>query len=141
MYTAKTICDYELDFTVWSGGNNCAAADMVCKKGSKVWGVVYEIPDYLIERESARKQGRKSLDEIEGSKYERKPIELEKEDGEIIKAQTYVVINKCKGLKTSYEYTKYIIDGLEEHEIPENYIEKVKHKIVENNPDLRPCFE
>jgi hypothetical protein len=51
---------YELDFTVWSKKNKCAAADIVPGSGRKIWGVLYEIPDYLIRRETSGK--RKSLD-------------------------------------------------------------------------------
>jgi len=138
LYNAKTIGEYEIDFTVWSSTNNCAAADMVRKKGSHVWGVVYCIPDYLVRRNSAKKRGRKSLDEIEGEgkNYRRTRIKVETESGEIISAITYIVKCKRKGFKTSLEYARHIIKGLEEHHIPNEYIQKVKQKIVENNSSL-----
>ena len=63
---AYTEDDFELDFSVWSKGNNCAAADIIPGAGRKIWGVIYEIPDYLIERTSAKERDRKSLDAIEG---------------------------------------------------------------------------
>lgn len=143
LYNAKTVDDYELDFTVWSNSNNCAAADIVRKRDSKVWGVVYDISDYLVERASAKQRGRKSLDEIEneGKNYRRIWIKVVNESGKIVEATTYEVINKCKGLKTSREYAEHIIKGLKEHNIPKDYITKVKQKIIDNNPYLRPYFE
>jgi gamma-glutamylcyclotransferase (GGCT)/AIG2-like uncharacterized protein YtfP len=143
LYNARTVDDYELDFTVWSKNNNCAAADIVLKEGSNVWGVVYDVPSYLICRGSANRLGRKSLDEIEGEdkNYQRIRIKVETEAGKIIEAITYEVINKRKGLKTSREYAEHIIKGLEEHNIPWDYINKVKRKIIENNPCLCLYFE
>ncbi len=52
------------------------ASDIVVTPGSKVCGVLYEVPDFLIERKTARAQKRKSLDEIEGEgiNYKRETI-------------------------------------------------------------------
>jgi hypothetical protein len=38
----------------------------VAGHGRKIWGVIYDIPDYLIPRKTADAKRRKSLDEIEG---------------------------------------------------------------------------
>jgi len=37
---AETVEDFELEFDVWSKGRGCAAADIVRKPGSKVWGAL-----------------------------------------------------------------------------------------------------
>ena len=71
---AYTIGQYDLGFTVWSKTNNCAAADLVQTPGRKAWGVLYEIPDNLLSRETAG--DRKSLDAIEGSRYRRRKIRV-----------------------------------------------------------------
>jgi len=63
---AETVEDFEIAFDVRSAGRGCAASDIVRKDGSKVWGVLYEVPDYLIDRETAKARGRKSFDQIEG---------------------------------------------------------------------------
>lgn len=63
---AETVEDFELAFDVCSKTRGCAASDIVRKPGGKVWGVLYEIPDYLIGRETANARGRRSFDEIEG---------------------------------------------------------------------------
>ena len=48
---AETVEDFELAFDVQSTKRGCAASDIVRKNGGKVWGVLYEVPDYLIDRE------------------------------------------------------------------------------------------
>jgi hypothetical protein len=63
---ACTVEDFQFDFTVWSTTNNCAAADIIKGSGRKLWGVLYEIPDYLIRRDTAgsRCSHREILDQI-----------------------------------------------------------------------------
>ncbi len=48
---ARTAESFELMFSVWSKTNNCAAADLVPSKiGRSVYGVVYDIPDFLLSQ-------------------------------------------------------------------------------------------
>ncbi len=136
---AYTVGQYDLGFTVYSKGNKCAAADLIRARGKKVWGVLYEIPDHLLSRGTAGK--RKSLDAIEdeGNNYRRRKIRVCK--GRAPKSPmtvwTYTVINKTKGLKTSFKYVQHILRGLHEHHAPSGYIEHVKVRILQNNPALR----
>jgi gamma-glutamylcyclotransferase (GGCT)/AIG2-like uncharacterized protein YtfP len=128
--------DFELDFTVSSISNQCAAADIVSAGGRKIWGVVYEIPDHLISRETSG--DRKSLDAIEGRKYERRNISLRYSDGSPVDKTviTYVVREREGGIQTSINYCQKIIAGLRENNVPEEYIEYVKGRCVANNPNL-----
>src|SRR5688572_21902663 len=50
---AYTDENYDLLFDIWSTSNNCAAADIVTGE-KKIWGVVYEIPQWLIRREPSQ---------------------------------------------------------------------------------------
>lgn len=129
--------NFELDFTTWSEGNQCAAADIVPGSGRKIWGVLYKVPDELIERRTSG--NRKSFDAIEGSNYRREPIKLRYSDGTPFQenAITYLVIDKQHGIGTSLEYARHIIFGLREHNAPDEYIEYLKSRIVSNNPDLK----
>lgn len=54
-------------------------------------GVLYEVPDFLIERKAAAAQNRKSLDAIEGegTNYKRETIAVRQDSGLIVKALTY----------------------------------------------------
>ena len=135
---AETVDDYELAFDVFSNGRHCAAADIVQKPGGKVWGVLYEIPQYLICRSTAQACGRKSLDAIEGegANYERREIDVRTPDGKITTALTYTVRNPRTGLKTDIDYVRFIVSGLRQRGIPGEYIAEVKMIARLNNPDI-----
>lgn len=133
---ARTVVPFEFGFTVWSGGNGCAAADLVpTEKGRSIYGVLYEVPDFLLSCDTAAARGRKSFDEIEGE-YVRTPVELITIDGSQVQAITYLVRERVPDLKTSLAYVSHILLGLQEHSMPEDYCQYVLSKIVENNPEL-----
>ena len=135
--------DFELDFTVWSDRNNCTAADIVPGRGRKIYGVLYEISDVLLSRETAG--ARKSLDAIEGRRYQRHSVQVYKADNPAnpVLAWTYTAIEseRRKGIKTSMAYARHILLGLRERGAPEEYISYVKERIINNNPDLRTPME
>jgi gamma-glutamylcyclotransferase (GGCT)/AIG2-like uncharacterized protein YtfP len=135
---AETVDDYELAFDVFSNGRHCAASDIVRKPGRKVWGALYEIPEYLISRVTAEAHGRRSLDAIEGEgrNYERREIDVRTPDGEIVTVLTYTVRNPRAGLKTNIDYVPYIIAGLRERGIPPGYIDRVKAIAIANNEEI-----
>jgi hypothetical protein len=139
----QTVEDFELAFDVWSKNRNCAASDIVPHPGSKVWGALYEIPDYLIERPSARARGRKSLDEIEGegTNYCRQTIAVCGADQKILNVLTYRVKSPKAGLKTSLEYAGHIVNGLRERGAGEEYIAHVKRLAIANNPELAASLD
>jgi hypothetical protein len=130
-------------FTVWSKSNSCAAADLVPgTMGRSIYGVVYNVPDFLLSRDTARRQNRRSLDEIEGegANYVRTMIDLIRDDKSTVRGITYVVKVRKTGLKTSFAYVQHILYGLKEHNIPEEYCQYVRSKIIENNSDLRDAL-
>lgn len=136
---AYTEDDYELEFTVWSCTNKCAAANIFPGSGRKIWGILYEIPDYLISRMTSGE--RKSLDAIEGEghNYRKKPIAIRYPNGELVKSNviTYVAKKRRSGIQTSLEYVRHIFGGLREHNVPDNYIVYVKEQVIANNPSLK----
>ena len=135
---AETVEDFELAFDVESRNRGCAASDIVRKLGGKVWGVIYEVPDYLISRATARRIGRKSFDEIEGegTNYKRETITVRRQSGEFVVVLTYVVRSPQAGLKTNIAYVSCIVRGLREHRVPEEYVAKVKALAAANNPAI-----
>ena len=140
----STVGNFHLEFNVWSISNNCAAADIVeSEDGRPLMGVLYEIPDFLISREAAQPENRKSLDAIEnqGVNYDRRSIRVIMPGGEIKSVITYVVINKRKGFKTSQQYAQHIVDGLKEHGFPQDYVEYVISTIEQNNKELAGVFK
>jgi len=136
--TAETVEDYELAFDVQSTSRGCAASDIIRKEGGKVWGVLYEVPDYLIQRETAKARKRKSFDQIEGegTNYKREMIQVRRPNGDIATALTYTVVIPKPGLKTNVNYVGHIVRGLRDHKVPNEYIAKVKAIAATNNPEI-----
>lgn len=140
----STVKKFDIAFTVWSRTNNCAAADIVPNnKGRNIYGVLYEVPDYLIGRDSAKPDNRKSLDAIEGAggNYERMEIAVILPDETEEFVTTYVVRERDFSLQTSREYAQHIINGLYEHNFPDDYRHYVVRKIEDNNPSLAGIFK
>ena len=140
----QTVELFELTFSVWSKSNQCAAADIaINESGRRLYGVVYEIPDFLLTRDTAELQNRISMDRIEGegTNYVRRPIHVEALDGKQFTAITYVVKNPQSGLQTSLNYVKHILKGLAEHKMPDEYQKYVTAQICLNNPALRPQLQ
>ncbi len=127
---------FELDFDVWSTGNACAAAGIRKGRGRPIWGVLYEVPEYLIRRETSGE--RRSLDAIEGQHYGRRAIRVRWPDGTPVAGEviTYTVLNPQAGLRTSIEYASHIIAGLRAHDAIDEYLAYVKQRVIANNPDL-----
>ena len=90
---AQTMNDFQLAFDVWSTNRKCAASDIVLSPGNKVWGALYEVPDFLIDRKAAAAQNRKSLDGIEGKNSTREMITVRRNNGPTIDAITYRVLD------------------------------------------------
>jgi hypothetical protein len=136
---AQTVEPFEFEFGVWSKTNNCAAATIVpSESGRHIFGVVYEIPEFLLSRDTAKTRGRKSLDAIEGegTNYTRQQVELKRLDGSQFSALTYVVRDRTPGVKTSTKYVQHIVTGLLEHNIPQEYRRYVAQQVVANNSAL-----
>jgi hypothetical protein len=140
---AETVEDFELSFDVWSKRRCCAASNIIRMPGRKVMGVLYEVPDYLLSRETAKPHSRTSFDEIEGegSNYKRDYIDVCRSDGQIIRALTYTVIQPRKDLRTDANYVRLILAGLREHGISEDYIVRVKALAVANNSEISTEIE
>lgn len=130
---AQTIEDCDIAFDVVSKTNGCAASDLIQTPGRKAWGVLYEIPDELIR--GKRRDGQKTLEEIESKRYEEKPIRVVDQKGEQHTATTFVVREKDRreGLATSAAYVSWIVYGLRDHGVPEDWIAHVIDVAVETN--------
>ena len=117
------VANYEFTFDVYAKAKNrqCGASDIVKLKRleeSEVWGVLWDVPDYMIPRGTAKVKGVNSLDAIEGEgiNYRRRRILVQRPNSKKLMPFTYVVIHPIsQGVETSKEYAKLIIDGLKEH--------------------------
>jgi len=137
---AYTFGKYDIGFTSWSTTNGCAAADLIRSRKRIVCGVLYEIPDYLLSRETSNQ--RKSMDAIEGPNYRRRKIRILRKGNrkKILNVWTYTVRNRRKGIKTSKTYADFIINGLKENNAPRKYVKHIKDRIVNNNSELRDYY-
>lgn len=103
--------------------------------GKKVWGVLFDVPDERISRETSPK-GKKSFDAIEADRYRRHWIQVRRPNGSVVTALTYVVKCPEQGLHTSVDYVRHIVLGLREHSVPDEYIREVKAIAAANNPTI-----
>ncbi|MFA5997638.1 MAG: gamma-glutamylcyclotransferase family protein [Candidatus Paceibacterota bacterium] len=106
--------DYCLDFTIFSKRRKSGCADIVKSPGGEVWGLVYELtPNDWIE-----------MDKFEGhpNNYKRFLLEVQDEDGDVVDAESYEVVDKStETLMPTQEYLKLIIDGAAKHDFPQDY--------------------
>lgn len=140
---AKTEQRFEVLFNVWSKTNNCAAASLeTVENGVHIYGVVYDVPDYLISRDTSLVAHRKSMDQIEGegNNYYRTSIALLMHDGRPLTALTYLAKTPKTNIKTSQAYAQHIMVGLSEHKMPADYREYIKTRIVLSQPNLSDVF-
>ncbi len=130
---AQTVENFEIVFDVYSQTNNCAASNLVPTPGRQAWGVLYEVPEDFIR--GRRTDGQKTLEQIEGPRYEEKPIRVIAKSGEPREAVTFVVREEERrlGLATSAAYVSWIVYGLREHDVPEDWITHVLEVAIETN--------
>ena len=133
---AQTIDEFDIAFDVWSQTNGCAASDLIAATGTgrRAWGVLYEVPADRI-RGRNRPDGLKTLEEIEGDRYEPQPIRVRTDAGEEVEATTFLVKpgERRPGLWTSAAYVSWIVYGLRENRISEDYIAHVQEIAQQTN--------
>lgn len=130
---AQTVDDFDIAFDVYSRSNGCAASDLVHVAGRKAWGVLYEIPDGFVF--GRRKDEQKTLAQIEGPRYEPREITVVDTRSKQSKAWTFLVKDEDKrtGLATSAAYVSWIVYGLRQNGVSEDYISHVVEVARETN--------
>src|SRR5678815_4809964 len=130
---AQTVEEYDIAFNVWSNKNACAASSLVPAgdAGRYAWGVLYDIPSDRLR--GTRTDGLRSLEQIEGPRYEEKTIRVRNSENEEIGAITFVVRTADRGLWTSAQYVGHIVNGLRGHNAPEGYVQHVIDVAIETN--------
>jgi hypothetical protein len=131
---AQTVEDFDIAFDVYSQKNSCAASDLVATPGRKAWGVLFDVPEDFIRGRRADSQ--KTLEQIEGKSYEAMTIRvIDQEGGDEREAVTSVVRGSERriGLATSAAYVSWIVYGLRDHRVPEDWIAHVLDVAVETN--------
>jgi AIG2 family protein len=122
---AKTVEDFDIAFDVVSDTNGCAASDLIKRPGRKAWGVLYNVSKSGLERLKAK----------EGPRYEKKPIRVIDKKRKRHNATTFLVLEKDRreGLAASAAYVSWIIYGLRDHGVPEDWIDHVRDVAIKTN--------
>jgi gamma-glutamylcyclotransferase len=109
--------NYELVFNKKVRGGT-AAANIRPAPGSVVLGVLYKINE----------SSYRSLDRFEGAPvhYRRIQIDVLDAEGRPVPAEAYIATKVEKGLRPAPHYLKTILDGAAEHNLPADYIEKIR---------------
>lgn len=129
---AQTVDNFEIAFDVWSTGNNCTTADLIRRGNTQAWGVLYEIPEDYIDGK-LRPGGRMTLKQIEGPKYEKQFIKVTAK-GHTHSAVTFLVRERerVSGKPASSAYVWHIVNGLRDHRVSEEYVDRVIRAALEN---------
>ena len=85
-------------------------------KDSEVWGVLYKLSKEDFER----------LHYTEGDQYEVRSIQVQGNVNGLIQCSTYIGRESKLGLTPSRRYLRKLINGAVQHELPDDYINKLK---------------
>ena len=109
---------FRLDFTRFSTGNRCGAADIILDSSATVWGVVYHIKD----------EHKTALEKAEGvpvRAYEPFTVDIHPDGdrAQRIKATTYVVVTKEDPRpRPNAQYKALLLNGAKSWNLPADYI-------------------
>ncbi len=107
--------DHALDFTIYSPKRACGCSDVIQKKGSSVYGLLYSLPQKDLD----------ALDryEMHPVKYKRETVNIENENGDVLEAETYKVATKEQTFqKPSKHYMSQIIEPAIINDFPRSYV-------------------
>ncbi|CAD5214861.1 unnamed protein product [Bursaphelenchus xylophilus] len=109
--------NYELSFFDWGSRWHGAIASIENSNSSEVWGCVWKVPNSFAEELDLQESGYHRL---------QVPVQLVKTN-ETVVCRTYQYSNPDrKHQNPSPHYKQVIVSGAIEHELPEDYIRKLK---------------
>ena len=134
---ACTVDDCDITFDIWSQTNGCAASDLIHVPGRRAWGVLYEISEEFIR--GSRKDGQKTLEQIEGPRYKETTVRVCNQESQEVDALTFIVrdTERRAGIATSAAYVSWIVYGLRDRGVPEDYIAHVVAIAIQTNECIR----
>ena len=118
---------YQIAFTRESKKRGCAVADVVKKKGSEVWGVIYEISEEDSSKLDAREGYSPVREKIENS-YNREIIEVF-ENGDLSKPKKvsiYIAEKEENPGLPNKQYLDHILRGARHFGLPIGYIQRLE---------------
>jgi gamma-glutamylcyclotransferase (GGCT)/AIG2-like uncharacterized protein YtfP len=110
---------HELTFSKEVRGGS-GSANIQNSPGNTVYGVLYRLPESAL----------KVLDRFEGVPMHYRRIEANvsplENDGQKVPAAVYIAAKPKRGLKPDRLYLQKLIEGATEHNLPADYVEKLK---------------
>ena len=125
--SVASLKEYQIAFTRESKKRGCAVADVVKKKGSEVWGVIYEISEEDSSKLDAR-EGYSPVREKTENSYNREIIEVF-ENGDLSKPKKvsiYIAVKQKNPGLPNKQYLDYILRGARNFGLPTDYIQRLE---------------
>jgi gamma-glutamylcyclotransferase len=119
---AAVLKDFKVAFTHKSESRKGGVADIVRAEGEEVWGVLFETDESSLKWID-KKEG--WIGDLASSVYKRVRVEVFLDGEKPIEAMTYEVIRKGS-YKPSQEYLEVILKGAEDHQLPRDYVDKMR---------------
>lgn len=111
--------DHTLVFPRRSEVLKCGVAGVQAATGERVFGVVYHLSAADLRR----------LDQFEGTSsgaYQREEVDILLPDGSTQRAFVYIATDTGRRYRPSREYLGFLIEGAEEHNLPPEYVERLR---------------
>ena len=111
--------DHTLVFPRRSEVLRCGVAGVEEATGERVFGVLYHISVADLRR----------LDQFEGTAsgaYHREEVDILLPDGSLQRAFVYVATDTGRRYRPSREYLSFLVEGAEEHNLPPEYVERLR---------------
>jgi len=124
---AAMLQGYCVVFNKLSKKDHSGKANLEISERECVWGVLYEIPGGDL----------KTLDQGEGKGYARCCLPVVTRGGRCLDAWVYLADapDETGKLKPYTWYTRFIVEGAIEHQLPNDYVERLRSIAAEPDPD------
>ncbi len=125
--SVASLKEYQIAFTRESKKRGCAVADIVKKKGSEIWGVIYEISEEDSSKLDAREGYSPVREKIENS-YNREIIEVFENGNlnKLKKVSIYIAVKQKNPGLPNKQYLNHILRGARHFGLPTDYIQKLE---------------
>ncbi len=131
--SAQYVCraalhDHVLAFTRPSIARNCGVADVVQRKGSVVWGVIYLLEDRDLSALDAAEGYQPDREEARNAyiRHNSYRVAAENDSKQTMKVAIYIAVKVPGPPRPSEAYMRQIIDGAKFWKLPLTYVEELQ---------------
>jgi hypothetical protein len=121
------LADHDICFPRRSPIRRCGTAGLVRVAGEGIWGVLYRLEAFDLERLHAA-EGYSPIGPAHRSRHDFVAVEVRRggPDGETIAASTYVARPDGSGATPSMDYMRHLIEGAQYHALPDSYVRRLR---------------